>query len=364
MSDRDKRKQAEALLNKGNEAYQKKDYKKAIDLYTQAIELDPKYVKAYIYRGILRGELGDHQGAIKDLAQAIHLDSKSVKAYIYRGNSRGELGDHLGAIEDYTQAIDLDPMYSTIYVYRGISKSKLEDYLGAIEDYTQEIGFEPDCALAYYNRGFAYSEINDEAKADEDFKEAQEIDPTIVIKEQIKKDKKVDKNIKSIREKADEAEDFQSVLSELESEFFENKEKTLLNISLWCVGITILFIILSIICEMLASSDAAFLNNGFWRMTTLIGFSITLTFYALGQYNKVANLRIDARNRRAMAKLLAKVEEDLRESKDNPEAKKSLNTAYAKLLDAIIYRLEFKKLKQNNQTIIEKVVEEVSKSTK
>jgi hypothetical protein len=58
------------------------------------------------------------------------------------------------------------------------------------------------------------------------------------------------------------------------------------------------------------------------------------------------------------------VEEDLRESKDNPEAKKLLNIAYAKLLDAIIYCIEFKKPKQDNGTIIEKLVEEVSKSTK
>ena len=38
--------------------------------------------------------------------------------------------------------------------------------------------------------------------------------------------------------------------------------------------------------------------------------------------------------------------------------------AYGKLLGCIAYRIEFKKLKQGNETIIKKVVEGVSKALK
>jgi hypothetical protein len=105
-------------------------------------------------------------------------------------------------------------------------------------------------------------------------------------------------------------ENFQKVLSELESEFFEKKEKQLLKASIRLGKVSVIIMCLVILIFVFEWPPCLFSGfevsqYHFWQVSSLIGFLVALTFYALGQYNKVANLRIDARNRLAMAKLLA-----------------------------------------------------------
>ena len=56
-----------------------------------------------------RTSSGDYAGAIEDYTQAIELDPKFAEAYFNRGNAKHSSGDYAGAIEDYTKAIELDP---------------------------------------------------------------------------------------------------------------------------------------------------------------------------------------------------------------------------------------------------------------
>ena len=85
----------------------KGDYQGAIADCNKAIELDPKYTKAYGNRGIAKYELGDNQGAIADYNKAIELDPKNAKAYHNRGWAKGELGDNQGACLDWSKAGEL-----------------------------------------------------------------------------------------------------------------------------------------------------------------------------------------------------------------------------------------------------------------
>ncbi len=58
-------------------------------------------------RGNTRLDLGDKQGAIEDYTQAIRLNPKYADAFYRRGKTRVALGDKQGAIEDYQQAASL-----------------------------------------------------------------------------------------------------------------------------------------------------------------------------------------------------------------------------------------------------------------
>ena len=57
--------------------------------YDQAIQLNPKYARAYHNRGSAWGNKGDLDRAIADYNQAIRLDPKDVKSY-YNGGWVGE----------------------------------------------------------------------------------------------------------------------------------------------------------------------------------------------------------------------------------------------------------------------------------
>ena len=54
--------------------YDKKDYDKAIDDFTDAIRIDPKYATAYYNRGLVWKAKGDNDKAMADYDEAIRLD--------------------------------------------------------------------------------------------------------------------------------------------------------------------------------------------------------------------------------------------------------------------------------------------------
>ena len=76
------------------------NHKQAIEAYSRAIELDPKYARAFIFRGIAYAFLGNYRQAIKDYDRAIELDPTHEKAFFSRGDAYMALGNNRRGIED------------------------------------------------------------------------------------------------------------------------------------------------------------------------------------------------------------------------------------------------------------------------
>ena len=131
------RNKAEELFKKGNEQFHQSDYQGAVNSFTEAIKLNPKYANAYNDRGVTRFQLADKQGAIEDYNQAIKINPNYADAYYNRGNSRSDLGDKEGAIKDYTQAIKINPNFAEAYGNRGIIRSVLGNRQAAIADFNK-----------------------------------------------------------------------------------------------------------------------------------------------------------------------------------------------------------------------------------
>jgi len=72
---------ADALKQTGNSQMSKKDYAAAISAYTEAIALDPTNAVYYSNRAAAYSSSGDHQKAVEDAEKAIEVDPKFVKAY-------------------------------------------------------------------------------------------------------------------------------------------------------------------------------------------------------------------------------------------------------------------------------------------
>lgn len=71
---------AETFYNWGVESVAKKEYEEAIAYFTQAIRLNPNYVEAYKYRGLVCSQLGYEYRATSDLNKAAQLEGKIPKA--------------------------------------------------------------------------------------------------------------------------------------------------------------------------------------------------------------------------------------------------------------------------------------------
>lgn len=193
-------KDADTYYKRGLARYHLGDYEEAIADYTQVIQINPYYGKVYTKLGLARYQLGDYEGAIADYTQAIRINSNDAVAYRNRADIRYHVGDYQGAIEDYNQAIKINPNSSNFgdsnraielfsqsieinpndvigYKNRGNSRFDLGDHKGAIEDYTQVLKMNPNDADAYYNRAHARYDLGDYQGAIEDYTQVLKINP-------------------------------------------------------------------------------------------------------------------------------------------------------------------------------------------
>jgi formylglycine-generating enzyme required for sulfatase activity len=102
-----------AYVERGNAYYNKQDYGRAIENFSEAIKLDPKYFQAYNYRGKTYSSRGENNYAITDFSQAIQLNPVYVDAYNNRGLAYKAVGRKAEAIADFRKAQSIDPSDQT-----------------------------------------------------------------------------------------------------------------------------------------------------------------------------------------------------------------------------------------------------------
>lgn len=95
-----------------DEAYQRREYQKAIALYTRIISENGAGPEVLNNRGLSHFALEDFPAAIQDFAAAIELDPTFINAYNNRGLAYQKLGEFEKASEDFYRAEDLDPQYT------------------------------------------------------------------------------------------------------------------------------------------------------------------------------------------------------------------------------------------------------------
>ena len=125
---------AQDFYHRGTLRTQRKEYRQAIEDYTKAIELEPKFIEAYLKRCEMRYKMGDNQGVLDDCYQIFDIDPNVAKAHYYQGRARYSLGYTQPAIESYNQAIAKDNNYPQAYYYRGIAHKEILAKSSAVSD--------------------------------------------------------------------------------------------------------------------------------------------------------------------------------------------------------------------------------------
>jgi len=101
MAGEAERTKAEEFKGKANELFKAEKYPQAIELYTQAIEINPANAVYYANRSIayLRSECFGY--ALADASKAIEVDKSYLKAYYRRAAAYMSLGKYKLALKDY-----------------------------------------------------------------------------------------------------------------------------------------------------------------------------------------------------------------------------------------------------------------------
>ena len=135
----------------------RKEYDKAIEHYTEALNLNPQLVTAYNNRGLNYEAKGYFDYALEDYNRAIELKPDHVTAYLNRGNVYDNKGDYDRAIINFNKVIELSPNLAEGYNNRGNTYKNKGDYDRALDDFSKTIALKPDDANAYLNRGLVHS---------------------------------------------------------------------------------------------------------------------------------------------------------------------------------------------------------------
>lgn len=191
--------QTEVDLNKkGIEYAQKGDFKKAFELFNEAIQTNPKYANAYANRGQVYRQQGQNDLAITDFTKSLALYPDDPYLLHTRAETYMDLESFEKAATDYTNIIRKDPSYPDIYFDRAYCYIRQKNYAEAKKDMEQQLVLypkdfkslanlinlkkqlkmnkealidyekllkefpnEPDMHIVYNNRGNLYQEMND-----------------------------------------------------------------------------------------------------------------------------------------------------------------------------------------------------------
>jgi tetratricopeptide (TPR) repeat protein len=99
---------ANRLYRQGRYLSEQENFEEAVQVFDQALQMDPAHALALNARGYARLRMHNYQGAIDDCSQAIRLNPTYANAYLNRSVARKAMGDVAGAREDQRRATELE----------------------------------------------------------------------------------------------------------------------------------------------------------------------------------------------------------------------------------------------------------------
>ncbi len=155
-----------AYLKKAANFFESKQFKSALDIYSQIIELDPKSPEAYTERGIIRILQKEWDLASQDLSRALTLDKNYFKARYWKAVMLARLSRYKEASDEFDKIVsEKQSIFPKVYFYRGFVKIKMNFFKSAIVDLSKSINLNENIVESYFWRGLAKYKWGDMAGA-------------------------------------------------------------------------------------------------------------------------------------------------------------------------------------------------------
>jgi Flp pilus assembly protein TadD len=143
------------LYSKATAATAASDFQRALELYDQAIALDPAHAEAHYKRGNALRNLGRLDAALDSYTRAIRHKPDYAHALCNRGAVQQALGLTDDALASYDQAIALDPQDALAHYNRALVLQAGSRWDEVVASYDRAIAINPGYAEAQYNRALA-----------------------------------------------------------------------------------------------------------------------------------------------------------------------------------------------------------------
>lgn len=170
-------------FNRGTSAYNAKNYASAIQDFTKTLQLNPIFMEAYYFRGQSFYHLKKYRNAISDYSYGLLKKPNNSSFLKLRADAYAERGQKDSALIDLNNAIETDKLSGDLYKRRAELKVKLNDIEGSLKDYNAVEKLIPSYKMVHYIKGKLYIQIKEIDFACEEFKRA--LKHKIVVADQL-----------------------------------------------------------------------------------------------------------------------------------------------------------------------------------
>jgi tetratricopeptide (TPR) repeat protein len=139
---------AELLAQAARAWMQDNNPRRADDVLTAAVELNPDDPDLWIDRGLARADFGSYRAAVDDFTRGIGIDPNLPEAYTFRAAAHRYLENLDAATDDLDRALALDSHYPEALLERGILRRLKGDGAGARADWLLVIDVAPGTPTA------------------------------------------------------------------------------------------------------------------------------------------------------------------------------------------------------------------------
>ena len=161
---------ADDYFKKGNNAYNDKEYSKAVEYYETSIEFNPDNDLAYLNNADAYYKLEKYNSALEYYNKYIEKTG-NIEDYTYFriAYCNDELKNYDKAIEYYNKAIELDDKDAAAYNNRALIYKNKKEYELALDNFNKAIELQPDKILYRKNRIDLFIEIKNYNSALNDY---------------------------------------------------------------------------------------------------------------------------------------------------------------------------------------------------
>jgi len=154
---------------------------KAEEMINRAFELDPNLADAWASRGLLENNQNDMEAAVSSLLRAIELNPNHAMAHMWLAGTYRALGDNLNDLETLEKAHRIDPLHPTIMgnlCFQLTSFNRLDDADAVAHEMVQ---MHPGNGVGYSLKGWVAYRRGPVGESVRWYRRAHEIDPQRIV---------------------------------------------------------------------------------------------------------------------------------------------------------------------------------------
>ena len=148
-------------------------------LYREILQAAPHHSHALQLLGVIAGQRGHTQQAIDLFDQALAIDPTNAAAWSNRGNALLALKRHSEALASYDRALAINPGHADALHNRGLTLHNLDRTAEALKSYDRALAIRPDYPQAHNHRGIALCRLGRQSEALKAFRHAITLQPEV-----------------------------------------------------------------------------------------------------------------------------------------------------------------------------------------